>query len=214
MPGGSAGGGRRPAQWKRAAAHRRTVRSGNSPVSSRGPRDRESAPPPPGSFFFSSRRRHTRSLRDWSSDVCSSDLGYSHVTQVVSPGEYSFRGGVIDLFPMGSAVPYRIDLFDDEIDSIRTFDVDTQRSIYKVNDVRLLPAREFPTDEDARTRFRQNFREKFEGDPSRSQLYKDVSHGVFAAGIEYYLPLFYDGTATLIDYLPQSTTAVLHGDVQ
>src|SRR5690348_15381557 len=140
--------------------------------------------------------------------------GYSHVTQVVSPGEYSFRGGVIDLFPMGSAVPYRIDLFDDEIDSIRTFDVDTQRSIYKVNDVRLLPAREFPTDEDARTRFRQNFREKFEGDPSRSQLYKDVSNGVFAAGIEYYLPLFFDETATLIDYLPQSTTAVLHGDVQ
>ena len=140
--------------------------------------------------------------------------GYSHVTQVVSPGEYSFRGGVIDLFPMGSAVPYRIDLFDEEIDSIRTFDVDTQRSIYKVNDVRLLPAREFPTDEDARTRFRQNFREKFEGDPSRSQLYKDVSNGVFAAGIEYYLPLFYDSTATLIDYLPAQTVAILHGDVQ
>src|SRR4051812_8151987 len=139
--------------------------------------------------------------------------GYSHVTQVVSPGEYSFRGGVIDLFPMGSAVPYRIDLFDDEIDSIRTFDVDTQRSIYKVNDVRLLPAREFPTDDDARTRFRQNFRERFEGDPSRSQLYKDVSNGVFAAGIEYYLPLFYDSTATLIDYLPADTIAILHGDV-
>ena len=139
--------------------------------------------------------------------------GYSHVTQVVSPGEYSFRGGVIDLFPMGSAVPYRIDLFDDEIDSIRTFDVDTQRSIYKVNDVRLLPAREFPTDDDARTRFRQNFRERFEGDPSRSQLYKDVSNGVFAAGIEYYLPLFYDSTATLIDYLPAETIAIFHGDV-
>ncbi len=140
--------------------------------------------------------------------------GYSHVTQVVSPGEYSFRGGVIDLFPMGSAVPYRIDLFDDEIDSIRTFDVDTQRSIYKVNDVRLLPAREFPTDEDARARFRQNFREKFEGDPSRSQIYKDVSNGVFAAGIEYYLPLFYESTATLIDYLPTEAVAIFHGDVQ
>src|SRR5689334_21961011 len=140
--------------------------------------------------------------------------GYSHVTQVGSPGEYSFRGGVIDLFPMGSAVPYRIDLFDDEIDSIRTFDVDTQRSIYKVNDVRLLPAREFPTDEDARTRFRQNFREKFEGDPSRSQLYKDVSNGVFAAGIEYYLPLFFEETAIITDYLPADTIAILHGDVQ
>jgi transcription-repair coupling factor (superfamily II helicase) len=140
--------------------------------------------------------------------------GYSHVTQVVSPGEYSFRGGVIDLFPMGSALPYRIDLFDDEIDSIRTFDVDTQRSIYKVNDVRLLPAREFPTDEDARTRFRQSFREKFEGDPSRSQIYKDVSNGVFPAGIEYYLPLFFATTAVITDYLPPETLVILHGDLQ
>ena len=140
--------------------------------------------------------------------------GYSHVTQVVSPGEYSFRGGVIDLFPMGSALPYRIELFDNEIDSLRTFDVDTQRSIYKVSDVRLLPAREFPTDEDARARFRQNFREKFEGDPSRSQVYKDVSNGTFPAGIEYYLPLFFDSTALITDYLPHETLVVLHGDVQ
>src|SRR5262245_22498125 len=140
--------------------------------------------------------------------------GYTHVTQVVSPGEYSFRGGVIDLFPMGSALPYRIDLFDNEIESLRTFDVDTQRSIYKVNDVRLLPAREFPTDEDSRTRFRQNFREKFEGDPSRSQLYKDVSNGTFGAGIEYYLPLFFDSTATLTDYLPAETVVAIHGDLQ
>ena len=83
--------------------------------------------------------------------------GYSHVTQVVAPGEYSFRGGLIDLYPMGSALPYRIDLFDDEIKSIRSFDVDTQRSIYKVNEVRLLPAREFPMDEAAQTRFRKLF---------------------------------------------------------
>ena len=139
--------------------------------------------------------------------------GYQHVTQVVSPGEFSFRGGLIDLFPMGSALPYRIDLLDNEVDSIRTFDVDTQRSIYKVKDVRLLPAREFPTDEDARTRFRQSFREKFEGDPSRSQLYKDVSNGVFAAGIEYYLPLFFDHTAMVTDYLPEGTLVCLHGDL-
>src|SRR3954452_10842879 len=139
--------------------------------------------------------------------------GYSHVTQVVSPGEYSFRGGVIDLFPMGSAVPYRIDLFDDEIESIRTFDVDTQRSIYKVNDVRLLPAREFPTDEDARTAFRVRFREKFEGDPSKSRLYKDVSQGLLPAGIEYYLPLFFDETATLFDYLAAETQVCLHHQV-
>src|SRR4029077_10288622 len=140
--------------------------------------------------------------------------GYQHVTQVVSPGEYSYRGGLIDLFPMGSALPYRIDLLDNEVETMRTFDVDTQRSIYKVSDVRLLPAGEFPTDEDARTRFRQNFREKFEGDPSRSQIYKDVSSGTFPAGIEYYLPLFFDATALITDYLPHETLVVLHGDLQ
>ena len=136
--------------------------------------------------------------------------GYTHVTQVVSPGEFCFRGGVIDLFPMGSPLPYRIELFDDEVDSIRTFDVDTQRSIYKVNDVRLLPAREFPSDDAARTAFRVRFREKFEGDPSKSRLYKDVSQGFLPAGIEYYLPLFFDQTATLFDYLPPGTHVCLH----
>jgi transcription-repair coupling factor (superfamily II helicase) len=139
--------------------------------------------------------------------------GYSHVTQVVSPGEFSFRGGVIDLFPMGSALPYRIDLFDDEIDGIRSFDVDTQRSIYKVKEIRLLPAHEFPTDDNARTTFRQRFREKFEGDPSKSRLYKDMSQGFTPAGIEYYLPLFFDSTATLADYLPAGTLVVLHQNV-
>ena len=109
----------------------------------------------------------------------------------MAPGEYSFRGGLIDIFPMGSALPYRIDLFDEDIDSIRSFDVDSQRSIYKVNEVRLLPAREFPMDEAAQTRFRQNFRIKFEGDPSKSRIYKDISKGVPSAGIEYYLPLFF-----------------------
>ncbi|MEO8165628.1 MAG: transcription-repair coupling factor, partial [Betaproteobacteria bacterium] len=139
--------------------------------------------------------------------------GYTHVTQVVSPGEFCFRGGVIDLFPMGSPLPYRIDLFDDEVDSIRTFDVDTQRSIYKVNDVRLLPAREFPSDDAARTAFRVRFREKFEGDPSKSRLYKDVSQGFLPAGIEYYLPLFFDQTATLFDYLPPATFVCVHHGV-
>lgn len=98
--------------------------------------------------------------------------GYSHVTQVFSPGEYSVRGGLIDLFPMGSPLPYRIDLLDNEIDTIRTFDVDTQRSIYPVNEIRLLPAREFPLDEAGRTSFRGNFREKFEGDPSKNKSIK------------------------------------------
>ncbi len=139
--------------------------------------------------------------------------GYSHVTQVVSPGEFSFRGGVIDLFPMGSPLPYRIDLCDDEIESIRSFDVDTQRSIYKVKEVRLLPAREFPTDDNARTTFRQRFREKFEGDPSKSRLYKDMSQGFVPAGIEYYLPLFFVSTATLADYLPAGALLFLHENV-
>jgi transcription-repair coupling factor (superfamily II helicase) len=140
--------------------------------------------------------------------------GYTHVTQVIAPGEYSFRGGLIDLFPMGSPLPYRIDLFDEEIDTIRSFDVDTQRSIYKVNEVRLLPAREFPMDEPAQTRFRAKFREKFEGDPSKSRVYKDVSKGVPSAGIEYYLPLFFDATALITDYLPESTVICVQSGVQ
>ncbi|WP_137937538.1 transcription-repair coupling factor [Chitinivorax sp. B] len=139
--------------------------------------------------------------------------GYQHVTQVYSPGEYSVRGGLIDLFPMGSTLPYRIDLFDNEIDTIRTFDVDTQRSIYPVREIRLLPAREFPMDDNSRTTFRRNFREQFEGDPSRSQLYKDIGNGLASAGIEYYLPLFFDKTATLFDYVPSSIVVVTHHDV-
>jgi transcription-repair coupling factor (superfamily II helicase) len=138
--------------------------------------------------------------------------GYAHVTQVVSPGEYSIRGGLIDLFPMGSAVPYRLDLFDDEIESIKTFDVDTQRTIYPVPEVRLLPAREFPLDDAGRTRFRQRFREAFEGDPARSGIYKDVSQGIASAGIEYYLPLFFEDTATVFDYLPADAVFVTLGD--
>jgi transcription-repair coupling factor (superfamily II helicase) len=139
--------------------------------------------------------------------------GYTHVTQVVAPGEYCVRGGLIDLFPMGSALPYRIDLADDEIDSIRTFDVDTQRTVYPVNEIRLLPAREFPIDDAARQRFRARFRDAFEGEPSRSNVYKDVSNGVAPAGIEYYLPLFFDRTGTLFEYLPAGTTLVTHHDV-
>jgi transcription-repair coupling factor (superfamily II helicase) len=139
--------------------------------------------------------------------------GYTHVTQVVSPGEFSVRGGLIDLYPMGSALPFRIDRFGDEIESIKTFDVDTQRTLYPVRDVRLLPAREFPQDEAGRTRFRTRFREVFEGDPSRSTLYKDISTGVVPGGIEYYLPLFFDATATFADYLPQDSVVALHGDV-
>jgi len=138
--------------------------------------------------------------------------GYSHVTQVVSPGEFCVRGGMIDLFPMGSALPYRIDLVDDEIDTLRTFDPDSQRTVYKTRELHLLPAREFPMHEAARTRFRQRFRETIEGDVTKSTIYRDVSAGVPSAGIEYYLPLFFDETSTLFDYLPPSTTVALHGD--
>jgi transcription-repair coupling factor (superfamily II helicase) len=139
--------------------------------------------------------------------------GYQHVSQVVGPGEYAVRGGLIDLFPMGSPVPYRVDLFDDEVDSIRTFDPDTQRSLYPVPEVRLLPGREFPLDEAARAAFRARWRERLEGDPTRSRVYKDVGAGIAPAGIEYYLPLFFDATATLFDYLGEGSTLALHGDV-
>src|SRR3990167_9269057 len=140
--------------------------------------------------------------------------GYGHVSQVVSPGEYAVRGGLIDLFPMGSLVPYRVDLFDNEIDSIRTFDPDSQRSLYPVPEVRLLPGREFPMDDDARAKFRSRWREMLEGDPTKSRIYKDMGAGVATAGIEYYLPLFFDETATVFDYLGGEATVVLHGDLE
>nr|WP_217344854.1 transcription-repair coupling factor [Noviherbaspirillum sp. L7-7A]MBV0879043.1 transcription-repair coupling factor [Noviherbaspirillum sp. L7-7A] len=139
--------------------------------------------------------------------------GYTHVSQVMSPGEYSVRGGLIDLFPMGSVLPYRIDLFGDTIETIRTFDADTQRSLYPVREVRLLPGREFPMDEASRTAFRGRWREVFEGDPTRSAIYKDIGNGIASAGIEYYLPLFFDQTATLFQYLPEKTTIALLGDI-
>ena len=138
---------------------------------------------------------------------------YNHVTQVTAPGEFCLRGGLIDLFPMGSVLPYRLDLFDDEIETIRSFDVDTQRSLYPVGEVRLLPGREFPMDEDARNRFRARFREVFEGDPSRALPYKDIGNGIPFAGVEYYLPLFFDETATLFDYLADDTVTVTVGDI-
>ncbi|KRI00883.1 transcription-repair coupling factor [Curvibacter sp. PAE-UM] len=144
--------------------------------------------------------------------------GYNHVTQVVSPGEYAVRGGLIDLFPMGSQVPFRVDLFDNEVDSIRTFDPDSQRSLYPVPEVRLLPGREFPMDDDSRALFRRRWRELLEGDPTKSRIYKDIGNGVATAGIEYYLPLFFEETATVFDYLgagtDQAATVVLHGELE
>jgi transcription-repair coupling factor (superfamily II helicase) len=139
--------------------------------------------------------------------------GYQHVSQVVSPGEYAVRGGLIDLFPMGSPVPYRVDLFGDEVDSIRTFDPDSQRSLYPVPEVRLLPGREFPMDEATRTAFRARWREKIDGDPTRARLYKDMAQGLAGGGIEYYLPLFFEQTATIFDYFGGQAALALHGEV-
>ncbi len=139
--------------------------------------------------------------------------GYEHVSQVVSPGEYAVRGGLIDLFPMGSLVPFRVDLFDHEVDSIRVFDPDSQRSLYPVPEVRLLPGREFPMDEAARTAFRARWREKMDGDPTKARIYKDIASGIATAGIEYYLPLFFDDSATLFDYLGEHAALALLGEV-
>ena len=139
---------------------------------------------------------------------------YSHTAQVAAPGEFSIRGGLIDIFPMGSVVPYRLDLFDNEIESIRAFDADTQRSLYPVNSVELLPGREFPLDEPARALFRSKFRDHFEGDPSRALPYKDIGNGISFAGVEYYLPLFFEETATIFDYLPNNSVVVTHGLAQ
>ena len=133
--------------------------------------------------------------------------GYDPVSAVMRPGEYSIRGGLIDLFPMGSSLPYRLDLFGDEIEQIRAFDPDTQRSLYPVKEIRLLPGHEFPFDEATRTAFRGRWREYFEGDPTRCSIYKDVSAGIPTAGIESYLPLFFDETATIFDYFIRSENA-------
>lgn len=130
--------------------------------------------------------------------------GYDPVSAVMRPGEYSIRGGLIDLFPMGSSLPYRLDLFGDEIEQIRAFDPDTQRSLYPVKEVRLLPGHEFPFDDNSRTAFRSRWREVFEGDPTRCSIYKDANLGIPSAGIESYLPLFFEESSSVFDYFPRS----------
>jgi transcription-repair coupling factor (superfamily II helicase) len=140
--------------------------------------------------------------------------GYEYVSQVVRPGEFCVRGGLIDLFPMGAVLPLRLDLFGDEVESIRTFDPDNQRSIYPVDRVRMLPGREFPFDEPARAAFRNRWRERFEGDPSKITLYKDIGSGNATQGIEYYLPLFFDQIASIFDYLPPDTLLLSHGPLE
>ncbi len=169
--------------------------------------------PPPS--FLAARTFFLKTGQSLDVDALRADLvtgGYQHVTQVMVPGEFSIRGGLVDLYPMGSTLPFRVDLFDDEIESIRTFDPDSQRTQDTVPEVRMLPAREYPADEAGVTAFRQHWRERMEGDPSRSRIYRDVSASSWPAGIEYYLPLFFDETATLIDYFRTAPTVVLLGD--
>ncbi|MDJ0881451.1 MAG: transcription-repair coupling factor [Gammaproteobacteria bacterium] len=133
------------------------------------------------------------------------EQAYQPVAQVEQHGEFATRGSIIDLFPMGSRHPYRIEFFDDEIESIRSFDIETQRSIEKIDNIDLLPAREFPLDEEGVKRFRQQFRQQFDVDPTQCPVYQDVSQGLSSPGIEYYLPLFFDHLDSLFDYLPNKT---------
>ncbi len=139
--------------------------------------------------------------------------GYRCVSEVFEHGEFAVRGAILDLYPMGATTPYRIDLFDEEIDSIRTFDPETQRSQDRLDAIELLPAHEFPTDEAGVKRFRQQYRATFEGDPTDNPIYQGLSDGHIPAGVEAYLPLFFDDTATLFDYLPASTLAIRVGEI-
>ena len=140
--------------------------------------------------------------------------GYMHVQQVMEHGEYAIRGSIVDLYPMGSKHPFRLDFFDDELDTIRLFDVETQRSDEKVEKIELLPAHEFPTNDTDIERFRINYREKFGASAEQDSVYMQVSKGNWPGGIEYYMPLFFDGLATIFDYLPESTTVMQLGDLE
>jgi transcription-repair coupling factor (superfamily II helicase) len=141
-------------------------------------------------------------------------VGYRSVDQVMEHGEFSARGSILDLYPMGATTPYRIDFFDNDVDGIRTFDPDNQRSLAQVSYIELLPAHEFPTDKAAIERFRMAYRERFAARNEKESLYQQVSQGVLPAGIEYYLPLFTEKTATLFDYLPADSRCLLLGDIE
>ena len=142
------------------------------------------------------------------------EAGYNHVTHVVATGEFAMRGGILDIFPMGSDTPFRLDLFDNEIDSIKTFNADSQRTLTNVNEIRLLPAHEFPTDTDAQKIFRSRFREEINSDPRHATVYNAVSNGQFGAGVEYYLPLFFEeDCVSIFDYITQNALIVCIGDV-
>lgn len=136
------------------------------------------------------------------------ESNYVSVNQVMSPGEFAVRGGLVDVYPMGENLPFRLDLFDDELETIRLFDPESQRSSDQVEFIELLPAREFPTTESGIKQFRSSFRRHFEGDPRKQTVYNEVSIGNTPAGTEFFFPLFFESTATLFDYLPKKTTFI------
>jgi len=141
--------------------------------------------------------------------------GYLLVEQVLSPGELAVRGSILDVYPMGTKHPYRLDFFDDELDSIRTFDVDTQRTIEKVPSLEVLPAHEFPLDKEAISIFRSNYRDVFVGaNLADHPVYQAISKGAVPSGIEYYLPLFFDSMDSFFDYLPENYRLLLTGNIQ
>ncbi len=136
------------------------------------------------------------------------DAGYASVGQVTVPGEFAVRGSLLDVFPMGAQSPLRIDLFGAQIEAIRRFDPETQRSLDSVPSVRMLPAREVPLDPESVKAFRRRYRTRFEGDPTLSSVYRGVSEGLAPPGVEFYMPLFFDSTASLFDYLPRDAVIV------
>src|SRR3990167_2715488 len=140
--------------------------------------------------------------------------GYHHVEQVIQHGEFAIRGAILDIFSMGSSLPYRIELFDDVIETIRIFDPESQKSVEKVEKIYLLPAHEFPLDENGITQFRQNWRATFSGNPTESPVYEHISKGKSIGGIEYYLSLFFNQTATIFDYTPKETQYILFGNLK
>ena len=140
--------------------------------------------------------------------------GYTHVDTVLTHGEYALRGSILDIFPMGSEHPYRIDLFDDEVDTLKTFDPDTQRSLEDIDSIQLLPAHEFPLNKEARDRFRSAYRDAFDVDYRECPMYTDIGKGIPSPGMEYFLDLFFDQTESLFEHLPRKTLVVTDGNTQ
>ncbi len=139
------------------------------------------------------------------------EAGYRSVPQVMDHGDFAIRGSLIDVFPMGEDAPFRIDLFGDDIEALRRFDTETQRSTEAIESIRILPAREVPMSAEGIATFRRNWRLAFEGRPTASSVFEDISDGLAPPGIEYYLPLFYDDVSTLFDYLPKDSLVIIDG---